>query len=294
MERSTVRGSLHKHLDLERKIAKQAEARLRQRLQSLEDICLLHLKLLIREQRQLQREQQRLQQGEASWQYIVKVRLSSLGNGTQKRPECVLSFPPQQGQKHRPPKHEVRALATNTTQEMYKIKSQMPPLCHTGLKNPTRRKENWRSPSHRTACFMAEKLPAQEKESVIPPQGIDPNKDTSVAHQDQMASSSTCGSGMVNLDEIRSKDASLKPWRNAVEQLPPHSVECVGGCKGETTKPAFSELFAKVKNARYLRHRVLPQSERLLSIREIFGYRESSPEDQERLVKMVPSKFPPL
>ncbi|KAF7460897.1 Hypothetical predicted protein [Marmota monax] len=62
MERSTVRGSLHKHLDLERKIAKQAEARLRQQLQSLEDICLYHLKLLTREQRQLQREQQRLQQ----------------------------------------------------------------------------------------------------------------------------------------------------------------------------------------------------------------------------------------
>lgn len=66
MERSAVRGALHKHLDLERKITKQAEARLHQQLRSLEDVCLYHLKLLTREQRQLQREQQRLQQGEAS------------------------------------------------------------------------------------------------------------------------------------------------------------------------------------------------------------------------------------
>lgn len=67
MERSAVRGLLHKHIDLERKIAKRAEARLRQQLKGLEDTCLHHLKLLTREQRQLQREQQRLQQGEASW-----------------------------------------------------------------------------------------------------------------------------------------------------------------------------------------------------------------------------------
>lgn len=228
---------------------------------------------------------------------------SSLGNGTQKRPG-VLSFPSQGGQKHRPPKHEIRALATNTTQEMNKIKSQMPPLCYIGPKNPTRRKEHWPSQSYRTASFVAEKLQAQEKESVIPPQGIDPNKGISVAHQDPAVSSSTAehgfgsltttGSGMVYVDGTGSKDANLKPGRSTVEQIPPSSLECVGGCKSETTKSTFSELFAKAKNARYLRHRVPPESERLLSIREIFGYGESSPEGQKRIVEMVPSKFPPL
>lgn len=178
------------------------------------------------------------------------------------------------------------------TQEMHKIKSQMPPLCHTGLKNPTRRNEHWQSQSHRTACIVAEKLQAQKKEAVIPPQGIDPNKGTSVAHQ--VVSSSTGGSGMVHVDETKSKDDNLKLGRSAVEQIPPSSMESVGGCKGETTKPTFSELFAKAQNAHYLRHRVLPESERLLSIREIFGYRDSSPAGQENIVKMVPSKFPPL
>lgn len=61
-----VRGPLHKHFDLERKSAKQAEARLSQSLQRLEDICLYHVKSLTREQRQLQKELQRLQQGTAS------------------------------------------------------------------------------------------------------------------------------------------------------------------------------------------------------------------------------------
>ena len=63
MERYLVRGPLQKHFDLERKNAKQAEARLSQRLQRLEDICLYHVKLLTREQRELQKELQRLQQG---------------------------------------------------------------------------------------------------------------------------------------------------------------------------------------------------------------------------------------
>lgn len=61
-----VTGPVYKHFDLERKNARWAEARLSQRLQGLEHICLNHMKLLTREQRQLQKELQRLQQGEAS------------------------------------------------------------------------------------------------------------------------------------------------------------------------------------------------------------------------------------
>lgn len=65
MDRRVVRGPLCKQFDLERKNARQAEARLSLRLQRLEVICLYHVKSLAREQRQLQKELQRLQQGEA-------------------------------------------------------------------------------------------------------------------------------------------------------------------------------------------------------------------------------------
>lgn len=61
-----VMGPLYMHFDLERKNTRWAEARLSQRLQRLEHICLYHMKLLTQEQRQLQKELQRLQQGEAS------------------------------------------------------------------------------------------------------------------------------------------------------------------------------------------------------------------------------------
>lgn len=64
-DRNMVRGPLYKQFDLERKNARQAEARLSLRLQRLEVICLYHVKSLAREQRQLQKELQRLQQGEA-------------------------------------------------------------------------------------------------------------------------------------------------------------------------------------------------------------------------------------
>lgn len=58
-----ARGPQHKHFDFERKNAKQAEVRLAHRLQKLEEVCLYHTKLVSREQRQLQKDLQRLQQG---------------------------------------------------------------------------------------------------------------------------------------------------------------------------------------------------------------------------------------
>lgn len=64
MEGRVARGRLHRHLDLERTHAKQAEARLRQHLQRLERTCLYHLRLLSWEQRQLRRERERLQRSE--------------------------------------------------------------------------------------------------------------------------------------------------------------------------------------------------------------------------------------
>lgn len=60
----TVRAQLYKRWDAEQKAAKQAEARLSQCLQRLEETRLRHLALLAREQRQLQTQLQRLREGE--------------------------------------------------------------------------------------------------------------------------------------------------------------------------------------------------------------------------------------
>nr|XP_035959365.1 coiled-coil domain-containing protein 190 isoform X2 [Halichoerus grypus] len=281
MERHMVTGPVYKHFDLERKNARWAEARLSQRLQGLEHICLNHMKLLTREQRQLQKELQRLQQD------IIKKKLSSyLGNGIQKRPEDVLVPSPPGGQKHRVPQaNKVRALATNSTQEIYKIKSQMPPFDHAGLRDSVKSKEQSLSQNYKASHFTAEKPQAREKDCLRPPKGKDSNKGISILCQDQDVSINTLdqgpgsspasGRGKAHTDEARSQDANLKPDPNAGRQSPLNPRECAGNLKHESITPTFLELFVKVRNAHYLRHRVPPESERLLSIGEIFGHKES-------------------
>ncbi|XP_075856456.1 coiled-coil domain-containing protein 190 isoform X2 [Microcebus murinus] len=217
MERHMVRGPLYKHFDLERKNAKQAEARLSQRLQRLEDIRLYHMKLLTREQRQLQKDLQRLQQD------IMKKKFSSyFGNGNQKRPEDVLMFTPQGRQKQRVPRaNQIRALGTSMTPKICKPKSQMPPSHHSGLKDPIRSQEPPPSQNDRDAFFTEEKPQAQEKDSLSPPKSRDSNKGISVLCQDQEVSTNTIEQGpgsspagdsrMSHADETRSLDVNLKP-----------------------------------------------------------------------------------
>ncbi|XP_077616133.1 coiled-coil domain-containing protein 190 [Crocuta crocuta] len=280
VERHAVRGSLYKHFDWEKKNARQAEARLSQRLQGLEHLCVCHMKGLSREQRQLQKDLQRLRED------IVKKKLSSyLGNGIQKRPEDVLVASPPTGKKHGGPHtNNVRALATNMTQEIHRTKSQMSLSHQAGLKDPMKSKEQSLSRNHRASHFTAEKPQAQEKDFMSPSKGKDSNKgisilcqhqDVSIETLDQAGSSPTCESGTQHIDETRPKDASLKPDPSAGNQSPLNPMECAGNLKDESITPTFLELFAKVRNAHYLRHRVPPESERLLSIGEIFGHKES-------------------
>uniref|UniRef100_A0A2K6S040 Coiled-coil domain containing 190 n=1 Tax=Saimiri boliviensis boliviensis TaxID=39432 RepID=A0A2K6S040_SAIBB len=191
MERHMVRGQLYTHFDLERKNAKQAEARLDQRLQRLEYICLYRMKLLTWEQKQLQKELQKLRQ-----ETMKKHFSSYLGNGIQKRPEDVLMFSPQGRQKHRLPQaKKMRASATSMTQDTYKSKSQVPPSRDAGLKDPMRSKEQPLFQNNRTTCFIKEHPQAQEKDSVNPPKDIDSSKGICVLCQDQAVSTNTTEQG---------------------------------------------------------------------------------------------------
>ncbi|XP_010329555.2 coiled-coil domain-containing protein 190 isoform X2 [Saimiri boliviensis] len=301
MERHMVRGQLYTHFDLERKNAKQAEARLDQRLQRLEYICLYRMKLLTWEQKQLQKELQKLRQ-----ETMKKHFSSYLGNGIQKRPEDVLMFSPQGRQKHRLPQaKKMRASATSMTQDTYKSKSQVPPSRDAGLKDPMRSKEQPLFQNNRTTCFIKEHPQAQEKDSVNPPKDVDSSKGICVLCQDQAVSTNTTeqgpssspasDSGMERADETRSKDVALKPDGNTGKQMPLNHVECAGSFQGESPKPTFLELLSKARNAHYLRHRVPPESERLLSIGEIFGHGESSLSSAgEECENRTPSKFLPL
>lgn len=283
-----VRGPLHKHFDLERKSAKQAEARLSQRLQRLEDICLYHVKSLTREQRQLQKELQRLQQD------IIKKKLCSyFGNGSQKRPEDVLTLSSQGGPKHRALQaSKASTLTTNTTQGRSKTKSQMPPFHHIGPKDPMKSNRQSLSQNNRTSHFIEEKLQAQEKESINPPKGKGSNETISLLCQNQDVSTHTVDGGPssgpagdsepAHSDETRSNDAHTRPDHTIAKQTPLDPIEGGGDFKDKPQTSTYLELFEKARKAHYLRHRTPPESERLLSIAEIFGHKESSQSRAEK------------
>lgn len=275
-----VRGPLYKQFDLERKGARQAEARLSLRLQRLEVICLYHVKSLAREQRQLQRELQRLQQD------IVKKSFSSyVGREIQKRSEEVTTFSPQTGRRHTVLEPKIRVLKTNITQEV-KNKIRVPSLHDPALKDAPRSQERLPSQNERTRRCQEGNSQARKGEAANPLKDTELSKDVSVPCHDQEVSTDkaedSCMSssdderGSALADEIRSENANRKPQGDAGVQNPPSSVDCAGSVKEESTKPTFLELFEKAKKAHYLRHRVPPESERLLSIGEIFGHRDYS------------------
>ncbi|ERE73197.1 putative coiled-coil domain-containing protein [Cricetulus griseus] len=280
MDRRVVRGPLCKQFDLERKNARQAEARLSLRLQRLEVICLYHVKSLAREQRQLQKELQRLQQD------IIKKKFSSrVESGIQKRSRDGVTFKAQTGQRHIVPEPEIRVLAANMTQEV-KTKVQGPSLHDTALKDALKSPEHLQCQRDRTSCCKKENSQAREGESAKSLKGMDPNKDVSaLCHGQEVSTNSTedspvsspdDDSGSASADETISKNAGRKPHGDAEDQNAPSSVHCAESSKGKCTEPTFLELFAKAKNAHYLRHRVPPESERLLSVGEIFGHGGSS------------------
>ncbi|XP_024597739.1 coiled-coil domain-containing protein 190, partial [Neophocaena asiaeorientalis asiaeorientalis] len=219
---------------------------------------------------------------------IIKKMFSSyFEKGSQKRPEDVLMFSSQGGQKHRVLQaNKFRALMTKTIQEIYRTKSQMPPFHHTGPKDPMKSKRQSLSQNHRTSHFIEEKPQAQEKYSINPLKGKDSNKGISLLCQDQDVSTHTLdqgpssspagGSRMAHGDETRSNDANKRPDHTTGKQIPLNPMECGGNFKGEPKTSTYSELFAKARNTHYLRHQVPPESERLLSIGEISGHKEFS------------------
>ncbi|XP_059531078.1 coiled-coil domain-containing protein 190 [Myotis daubentonii] len=234
-ERHMAGRPLHKQLDWERKHAKQAEARLSQHLQRLEQAHLCHLRLLAWEQRQLQKQLQRLQhdrKGKCP---------SSPGNRVRQSPGGAPVRPQQGGDLGTPRATGARALATNTAQEAQGARAQ-PPSRRDGLKGPTRSKEQSPPQSQVTSPLAGEMPPdpAAATCSTAPCPGASP-----------------AGDGA--LGEARPEATGLLPDLRAREHVSPGA-------------PSFREVLARAANAHYLRHRVPPEAERVLSMGEIFGH----------------------
>ncbi|XP_053515378.1 coiled-coil domain-containing protein 190 [Artibeus jamaicensis] len=239
MEGLVARGRMSRHLDLERRHAKQAEARLRQHLQRLERTCLYHLRLLSWEQKQLRRERERLQQPD-----IRSKCPASSGNGFQQRPGDATVCPAQGERCGAPRASGRRAQATtNPTRGTRKNGSQEPPSRDITLQDPEEGREPLPSQSSAASDVREEKPvhQATSPEPARPDLGATPTGD---------------------LGGVGSGDAPPSPRATGRE----------GNSDSEAPAPSLPQLLARAANARYLRHRVPPESERVLSLPEIFGH----------------------
>lgn len=152
------------------------------------------------------------------------------------------------------------------------------------------------SQNNQTSHFIEEKLQAQEKESINPPKGKGSNETISLLCQNQDVSTHTVDGGpscspagdSEPADKIRqtrtdrSNDAHTRPDHTIAKQTPLDPMEGGGDFKDKPQTSTYLELFEKARKAHYLRHRTPPESERLLSIAEIFGHKESSQSRAEK------------
>ncbi|XP_045694694.1 coiled-coil domain-containing protein 190 [Phyllostomus hastatus] len=256
MEGREAWGRLRRRLDSERTHARQAEARLRQHLQRLERACRSHLRLLSWEQRQLRGERERLQRN------LKSKGPSSSGGGCQQRPADAALRPARGGRRGGAPRASgLRAPATaSPTQGTHKNGCREPPPCPTGLKDPVESQE----PSPPSPSSAASDAPEGDPAGRATP--------TEPAHPDPGASPAGDRGG-VRGEEAGSGDASRKPDHSAGEPTSPRATGCEGDPSSEASASSLRELFARAAHARYLRLRAPPESERELSLAEIFGHR---------------------
>ena len=162
----------------------------------------------------------------------------------------------------------------------------MPPFHHMGPKDPMKSKRQSLSQSNRTSHFIEEKLQAQEEDSIKPSKGKGSNESISLLCQNQDVSThpvdggpsaSPAGGGeLAHGDETRSNDVNTKPDHTTAKHIPLDPVGGGGDFKDKPQTSTYLELCEKSRKAHYLRHRIPPESERLLSTGQIFGHKESS------------------
>ncbi|XP_072504883.1 coiled-coil domain-containing protein 190 isoform X2 [Notamacropus eugenii] len=291
MRRHMVGRELSRRWEMERKDAKRAEARLSLRLLWLEESRLYRMNTVAREQRQLQKELEKLRQDK------YKKKFSSFGNvllETQKKPEIPI-LPQQGGERHRTAEPGGFRTETHLLQtKEYEISKPM----EISSSYPTERiknKEQAFSQSPRASLGDGHKAPKRNSVTVTdPPQGrdsiyqlrsisADPQKPEAFSKAEQTPGAPPSESEVIEIMEASSgRGVGPKPGSNTGKwsyppgrEMPtfvPKTYTLYSHLRTVDTMPTYLELFAKVKNARYLRHRAPPEFERELSIGEIFGH----------------------
>ncbi|XP_051855105.1 coiled-coil domain-containing protein 190 isoform X2 [Antechinus flavipes] len=288
MRRHLLGRDLSRQWETERKAAKRAEARLALGLLWLEECRLYRVNTVAKEQRQLQKELEKLRQENS------KKKFSSFSGvllGTQKKPEIPI-IPQKRGQRHTTAEAGViRREAPLLQIKEYEaskptdLPSSYPIDC---IKNKEAFFQSSRAPS---SIGGEPKAPRSSSVTFInppqdQPQGIsaDLQKPGAFSRVQGVPGAPQGEGEVIEIMEVN-PDGGVgpKPGRHTENQRYNPGGE-MPTFEGKTytfysylrtvdTMPTYLELFAKVKNARYLRHRVRPESERVISIAEIFGHK---------------------
>ncbi|KAM9000572.1 coiled-coil domain-containing protein 190 isoform 3-T5 [Sarcophilus harrisii] len=276
MRRHLLGRDLSRQWETERKAAKRAEARLALGLLWLEECRLYRVNTVAKEQRQLQKELEKLRQAVF---YLER-----------RRSQKCLYFP----------KREVRGT------ELLKLVSLEAPLLQTKeyeASKPTdlpsshaidciKNKEAF-SQSPRVPSCIGGGPKAPRSSSVTftnPPQdqpqgiSVDLQKPGAFSRAQTVPGAPRGEGEVIEIMEIN-PDGGVGPKSGKHNEnrryIPGGEMPTFEGktctfysyLRTVDTMPTYLELFAKVKNARYLRHRVPPESERVISIGEIFGHK---------------------
>ncbi|KAM9000571.1 coiled-coil domain-containing protein 190 isoform X2 [Sarcophilus harrisii] len=288
MRRHLLGRDLSRQWETERKAAKRAEARLALGLLWLEECRLYRVNTVAKEQRQLQKELEKLRQENS------KKKFSSFSGvllGTQKKPEMPI-LSQKRGQRHRIAEAGVIRIEAPLLQTKEYEASKPTDLPSSHAIDCIKNKEAF-SQSPRVPSCIGGGPKAPRSSSVTftnPPQdqpqgiSVDLQKPGAFSRAQTVPGAPRGEGEVIEIMEIN-PDGGVGPKSGKHNEnrryIPGGEMPTFEGktctfysyLRTVDTMPTYLELFAKVKNARYLRHRVPPESERVISIGEIFGHK---------------------
>ncbi|XP_038267892.1 coiled-coil domain-containing protein 190 [Dermochelys coriacea] len=290
-------GDPSRRWELERRDVKQAEARLSHRLQDLEEARLYHMNSMIKEQRQIQKEIQRLQQGNSRKK--AHVTLGDLSQEVGKKP-ALPTLPTSSGQQRSNSQAERLRAPRSTLPKMEgPTRAAQLPLQHqTRNHDILADAEQESSGRHGSTSTCTQSKAASSitdinlsdlRYSIARRLNISAN----LAEQEETSSQGELGTGPTLLPhgqaearDVDGSDTMPKPTSCTERRKPSLGHEKLSSdtdvyapdsshLRSMHSRPGFLELYAEARKARYIRHKGIPASEKELSLQEIFGHENS-------------------
>ncbi|KAG8556288.1 hypothetical protein GDO81_018009 [Engystomops pustulosus] len=251
MQRSRNLGTnMDKQWEAERRGAKRAEARLNNGIQEIEEAQHYHMSTMTKEQKRLQKDLIRIKQATVR-------KTSNMKNSHQME---ILQTPGAgKSQLVSSAKGPVMASGSSITLQM-RINDFM-----DGVKKVENPQQNGAEILHSGTSVTDAK--SSSRRTSISSVTEDTKNDQSGKSSGLPASKNDKGSGSVNPQFLKQRRGSLFKDKIAFDE---EIYAPDGGLRTLHTMPDFMDSLEKAQKARYIRHRVKPESEKELSVGEIF------------------------